>query len=96
MAVLDYPLDKLIETRQNVPCREFGATVEGRVEDSERHLWMALAGIFGFVFVLLIAGPVMRAYKGWKIRRMHRARRLMHADNRRKSRRSDVRDGSPF
>ena len=71
-----YTLDKLYETRQNARRKRLGPTVEGNVDASEKLWWMALAAISGFVLVLLIFGPVTRAYKQWKIRRMFRLRNL--------------------
>ncbi|MDQ7784421.1 MAG: hypothetical protein RDU20_16160 [Desulfomonilaceae bacterium] len=45
------------------------------MDDSERHLWMAVAGMGGLVLVLLVLGPLVQAYREWKTRRAFRLRR---------------------
>ena len=45
------------------------------MDESERHFWMAAAAIAALVFVLLIGGPIVRAYREWKTKRAFRRRR---------------------
>jgi hypothetical protein len=45
------------------------------MDEAEKFFWLGLAGMSGFVLMLLVIGPLSRAFNSWKTKMAFRARK---------------------